>query len=82
MSLDVSHVRLWDSCFSEGHSYVSGGVVHQTVKSRYRQWLSHKLGSWELQFGVSGCTGCGRCISWCPVGIDLTAELAQLRGDR
>ena len=80
VSLEVSHVRLWDSCFTEGHSYVSGGVVHQSVKSRYRQWLTHKLGSWKLQFDVSGCTGCGRCISWCPVGIDLTAEIEQLRG--
>ncbi len=78
VSLDVTHVRLWDSCFSEGHSYVNGGVVHQSVKSRYRQWLTHKLGSWPAQFGVSGCTGCGRCISWCPVGIDITQEISKL----
>jgi ferredoxin len=81
VTLEVSHVRRWDSCFTEGHSYTAGGVVHQSVKSRYRQWLTHKLASWELQFGVSGCTGCGRCISWCPVGIDLTAEVAQIRGE-
>ncbi len=78
VSSDVTHVRLWDSCFTEGHSYVNGGVVHKSVKSRYRQWLTHKLGSWPAQFGVSDCTGCGRCISWCPVGIDLTEEIDKL----
>ena len=79
VSLDVAHVRRWDSCFTEGHSYLSAGVTHQSVKSRYRQWLTHKLGSWEEQFGTSGCTGCGRCISWCPVGIDITQEVATIR---
>ncbi|MFO0918804.1 MAG: 4Fe-4S dicluster domain-containing protein [Planctomycetaceae bacterium] len=47
---------------------------------RYRQWLTHKLGTWHEQFGVSGCVGCGRCITWCPVGIDLTEEVAAIRG--
>lgn len=79
VSLDVAHVRRWDSCFTEGHSYLPGGAVHHSVKSRYRQWLTHKLASWEQQFGRSGCTGCGRCVSWCPVAIDLTAETDQLR---
>ena len=79
VSLQVNHVRLWDSCFTAGHSSISGGVVHESVYSRYRQWLTHKLGSWEAQFGVSGCTGCGRCITWCPVGIDLTAEVRRLQ---
>jgi len=79
VTLRVSHVRQWDSCFTAGHSYVHGGPVHAGIASRYRQWLTHKLASWEDQFGRSGCTGCGRCISWCPVGIDLTAEAEVLR---
>jgi len=72
------HVREWDSCFTEDHSYIHGMVVRKTTLPRYRQWLTHKLGTWHQQFGTSGCVGCGRCISWCPVGIDLTEEIAAL----
>jgi ferredoxin len=69
----------WDSCFTLDFSYIHGGSVRTTVMSRYRQWLTHKLASWIDQFGTSGCVGCGRCIAWCPVGIDLTEEVPRLR---
>jgi sulfhydrogenase subunit beta (sulfur reductase) len=68
----------WDSCFDLDFSYLHGGPVRTTTRSRYRQWLTHKLGTWHDQFGESGCVGCGRCIAWCPVGIDLTAEAGAL----
>ncbi len=64
----------WDSCFHAGHSYMHGGPVRQTTRARYRQWMVHKLSSWVEAFGSSGCTGCGRCVTWCPVGIDITVE--------
>lgn len=73
------HSREWDSCFSMDFTFAAGGVVRDTTSSRYRQWLTHKLGSWIDQFGTSGCVGCGRCIAWCPVGIDITEEAAALR---
>lgn len=69
----------WDSCFNSQFSYLHGGSVRRTVKSRYRQWLTHKLASWYDQFGSSGCVGCGRCITWCPAGIDITEEVAAIR---
>ncbi len=72
------HLRLWDSCFSPGHAYLHGAHLRESIRDRYRQWLTHKFGGWVTQYGRSGCTGCGRCISWCPVGIDVTAELAAL----
>lgn len=75
----VERRRHWASCFDLEHSYIHGGAVRPTTASRYRQWLTHKLSTWWDQFGESGCVGCGRCITWCPVGIDLTEEAAAIR---
>ncbi len=72
----------WDSCFTMDFSYLHGGSVRASTKSRYRQWLTHKLSSWIDQFGSSGCVGCGRCVTWCPVGIDLTEEVRSIREDK
>jgi sulfhydrogenase subunit beta (sulfur reductase) len=72
-------VRRWDSCFSIDYSYIHGGSVRRAPRARYRQWLTHKFATWIDQFGSSGCVGCGRCITWCPVGIDVTEELAAIR---
>ena len=75
----AERVRVWDSCFTLDYSHLHGGSVRSSVKGRYRQWLTHKLATWFDQFGTSGCVGCGRCITWCPVGIDLTEEVAAIR---
>jgi sulfhydrogenase subunit beta (sulfur reductase) len=72
------HERIWDSCFGESHGHLHGFNVRPDIRSRYRQWLTHKLATWHDQFGRSGCVGCGRCIAWCPVEIDLTEEVAAL----
>ena len=71
-------VRAWDSCFDRDHGQVHGLNHRPTIQDRYRQWLTHKLAGWVEQYGTSGCVGCGRCITWCPVGIDLTEEVAAL----
>jgi sulfhydrogenase subunit beta (sulfur reductase) len=71
--------RRWDSCFTLDFTYIHGGSVRTSPKSRYRQWMVHKLASWQDQFGSSGCVGCGRCITWCPVGIDITEEAKAIR---
>ena len=75
----AERVRRWESCFSLDHSYLHGaGPVRADIRSRYRQWLTHKLSTWWDQFEMSGCVGCGRCITWCPAGIDLTEEVAAI----
>jgi ferredoxin len=73
--------RLWGSCFSLEFSYLGAHTVRTEGWTRYRQWMTHKLSSWLEQFGTSGCVGCGRCITWCPVGIDITEEAAAFRQD-
>ena len=77
----AARTRRWDSCFTLDFSYIHGGSVRASAKSRYRQWMTHKLANWIDQFGTSGCVGCGRCITWCPVGIDITEEVRAIRGD-
>ncbi len=82
LSLDATSTtreRIWDSCFNPGYSFQAGGNTRPTIHSRYRQWITHKLGTWKQQYGTLGCVGCGRCITWCPAGIDITAEVAALR---
>lgn len=71
----VERWRQWDSCFNLDFSYIHGGHIRRSTQGRYRQWMTHKLASWQDQFDTSGCVGCGRCITWCPVGIDITEEI-------
>jgi ferredoxin len=71
--------RTWDSCFTMDFSYIHGGSVRPSTKARYRQWMTHKLATWIDQFDTSGCVGCGRCITWCPVAIDITEEVRAIR---
>lgn len=76
---EAQRVRKWDSCFTTDFSYLHGGSVRATPRAKYRQWMMHKLAYWLDQFGTSGCVGCGRCITWCPVGIDITEEARAIR---
>lgn len=76
---EAARTRRWDSCFTLDFAYLHGGGARPSLRARYRQWLTHKMATWHDQFGSSGCVGCGRCITWCPVGIDITEEVAAIR---
>ncbi len=77
--IEATTDRAWDSCFALGFGRVAGDAnFRPKVQDRYRQWLTHKFSTWWDQFGSSGCVGCGRCIAWCPVGIDVRAELMAI----
>lgn len=75
----AERTQRWDSCFTIDFSYMHGGSIRTSPRARYRQWMTHKLATWVDQFGTSGCVGCGRCITWCPVGIDITEEVHAIR---
>jgi sulfhydrogenase subunit beta (sulfur reductase) len=79
---ETTRTRRWDSCFTVDYAYLHGGSVRASARARYRQWMTHKLATWHDQFGSSGCVGCGRCITWCPVGIDITEEVRAIRNGR
>jgi ferredoxin len=79
---ELERARRWASCFELDFSHLHGGDVRTSGASRYRQWITHKLSTWHDQFGTSGCVGCGRCIAWCPTGIDITAEATALADER
>jgi len=77
----AERTRVWDTCFSVQYAEMHGGNTRPTPRARYRQWLTHKLATWEDQFGSIGCVGCGRCIAWCPVGIDIREEVRSIRAE-
>jgi len=77
----AERTRVWDTCFSVQYAEMHGGNTRPTPRARYRQWLTHKLATWEDQFGSLGCVGCGRCIAWCPVGIDIREEVRSIRAE-
>jgi ferredoxin len=78
---DITRTRQYESCYTHQFSYTTSGPLRSSIRGRYRHWLRHKLCTWWEQYGTSGCVGCGRCITWCPVGIDLTEEVAAIRGE-
>lgn len=69
----IERVRSWDSCQSPAFTRIAGGYERRPSKGeRMRQRFAHKLlyfpGQWE---GVLHCVGCGRCVTACPVNIDI-----------
>lgn len=73
-------VRVWDSCmFAEYTLHASGHNPRSTKKERLRNRIYHKFKFNIDNFGVASCVGCGRCISLCPVNVDLIENLLAIK---
>ena len=91
LSIDIregSRYTEWDACFLLEFSEVAlGGNFRRDRADRVRQFMGHNLG-WGGAAQHRGspirfkCVGCGRCIRTCPVRIDITEVVAELRGDK
>ena len=73
--------RSWDSCLFATHALVAGGENFRKGRaSRVKFRFYHKQRGFVAEYGRPSCVGCGRCIEACPVKIDITEVINQLRG--
>jgi ferredoxin len=79
---EFERLRCWDSCMGENYRRVAGGHKPRYKKGeRQRNRFFCKFYYYPDQYGLgtaSACTGCGRCIEVCPVGVDVTEVLMDL----
>jgi len=77
---EVAVFRSLDACHHLEFAAVHGGNFRPRRVDRLRHWVNHKI-FWTIeQYGVPGCVGCGRCITWCPTAIDITEPVFRLGG--
>lgn len=77
--LSGSRVRTWDTCqYPDFTMHSSGHNPRADVGARLRQRVCHKFQYFYENFGIFQCTGCGRCVTSCPVGIDIIAVVNQV----
>lgn len=74
-------VRYWDACVFDSYARTRARHHRPTHSMRYRQRIMHKFAYYPRNLGKILCVGCGRCIEYCPVSIDLTQVLRSVRGD-
>jgi len=80
-SWGVSRRRYWDSCmFSIYTKEASGHNPRPTHRERVRNRIMHKFSYYPYLYGEFGCTGCGRCVVYCPVNFDIREVLKILGG--
>lgn len=80
-SRDGNRMRSWDSCLFATHALVAAGEnFRRTRASRIKFRYYHKQRGFVAEYGRPSCVGCGRCIEACPVHIDISEVINELRG--
>ena len=75
-----SRLRSWDGCMYEGFTkHASGHNPRPDQGTRWRQRTLHKFAYLPENVGMYGCVGCGRCITYCPVRLDIREVIARLK---
>ncbi len=78
--LKGERVRTWDTCqFPDFTMHSSGHNPRPDKASRLRQRIMHKFQYFVERYKNYQCTGCGRCVTKCPVGIDIIQVLDKVR---
>lgn len=71
--------RRHDSCMLYEFSLILGKInFRERLQDRIHNWYHHKFVRAPLERGVVDCVGCGRCITFCPAGIDIKGILDKL----
>ncbi|PRR70226.1 Anaerobic sulfite reductase subunit A [Moorella humiferrea] len=72
--------RCWDSCmFSEYTRMAGGHNPRPSKKERLRNRFLHKLQYFPERYGKFACVGCGRCLDRCPVNVDITRVIREVK---
>lgn len=72
-------IRCWDSCTGNAYRRIAGGHnPRPDIGQRLRNRFYCKYYYYPTQYGPVACTGCGRCIDTCPVGVDIIEALTYV----
>ena len=78
----IERFRCWDSCMYSDFTKMAHGNPRLTQKERFRQRFMHKLVYFPANNnGEYGCVGCGRCLSKCPISMNIVKVAKTLEGD-
>jgi len=79
----IQRFRCWDSCMYSDFTMMAHGTNRPDQMQRFRQRFMHKLVYFPSNNdGVYGCVGCGRCVSKCPISMNIAKVIKALGEDK